>query len=208
MDRVLATLTDDDLLHSPYPHFRHPIPAWGCGAVTLLGDAAHAMPPTLAQGANQALLDTMVLRKALWDLDRGDVAGYPSAFRNFYWWLNVEAALSTAAALVLILGAALVFAGKSMGLRLVAVGCGVVVIHASVDWVVATRMIHWFVYIGAYDLGLLWFNAPSRLAIVLLSFAVPGIALVLAFLSGLSRWRGQTAATTTQRGVPQVVDWK
>lgn len=43
--------------------------------MTLLGDAAHAMPPTLAQGANQALLDTMVLRKALWDLDRGDVAG-------------------------------------------------------------------------------------------------------------------------------------
>ncbi|WP_258043690.1 FAD-dependent oxidoreductase [Mycobacterium kansasii] len=75
VDRVLATLTDDDLLHSPYPHFRHPIPPSGRGAVTLLGDAAHAMPPTLAQGANQALLDTMVLRKALWDLDRGDVAG-------------------------------------------------------------------------------------------------------------------------------------
>jgi FAD-dependent urate hydroxylase len=31
----------------------------------LLGDAAHTMPPTLAQGTNQALLDTMVLCKAL-----------------------------------------------------------------------------------------------------------------------------------------------
>jgi FAD-dependent urate hydroxylase len=31
----------------------------------LLGDAAHTMPPTLAQGTNQALLDTMVLCRAL-----------------------------------------------------------------------------------------------------------------------------------------------
>jgi FAD-dependent urate hydroxylase len=71
VDRVLATLTDDDLAPSPFPHFRHPIPRAGAGAVTLLGDAAHTMPPTLAQGTNQALLDTMVLRKALSDLRNG-----------------------------------------------------------------------------------------------------------------------------------------
>jgi FAD-dependent urate hydroxylase len=70
VDRVLATLTDDDLARSPFPHFRHPIPHSGHGAVTLLGDAAHTMPPTLAQGTNQALLDTMVLRRALSDLGR------------------------------------------------------------------------------------------------------------------------------------------
>jgi FAD-dependent urate hydroxylase len=35
--------------------------------VTLLGDAAHTMPPTLAQGTNQALLDAMVLCKAISD---------------------------------------------------------------------------------------------------------------------------------------------
>lgn len=67
VDRVLAALTDDDLAHSPYPHFRHPMPPAGRGPVTLLGDAAHTMPPTLAQGTNQALLDTMVLCKALAD---------------------------------------------------------------------------------------------------------------------------------------------
>jgi FAD-dependent urate hydroxylase len=66
-DRVLATLTDNDLADSPYPHFRHPIPRPGKGAVTLLGDAAHTMPPILAQGTNQALLDTMVLCKAVSD---------------------------------------------------------------------------------------------------------------------------------------------
>ena len=70
-DRVLATLTDEDLARSPFPHFRHPIPRPGQGAVTLLGDAAHTMPPTLAQGTNQALLDTMVLCKALSDFVEG-----------------------------------------------------------------------------------------------------------------------------------------
>jgi FAD-dependent urate hydroxylase len=83
VDRVLATLTDDDLAGSPFPHFRHPIPRAGRGAVTLLGDAAHTMPPTLAQGTNQALLDTMVLCKALSDL-RHDVQ---SALR---WYENTR----------------------------------------------------------------------------------------------------------------------
>ena len=85
VDEVLATLTDDDLAPSPFPHFRHPIPGAGAGAVTLLGDAAHTMPPTLAQGTNQALLDTMVLCKALSDLPEGvDVS---SALR---WYENTR----------------------------------------------------------------------------------------------------------------------
>ncbi|MGV0805918.1 FAD-dependent oxidoreductase [Mycolicibacterium setense] len=78
VDRLLATLTDDDLARSPYPHFRHPIPGPGHGALTLLGDAAHTMPPTLAQGTNQALLDTMVLCKAISDCGHrpdGDLCG-------------------------------------------------------------------------------------------------------------------------------------
>lgn len=75
VDRVLATLTDDDLAGSPFPHFRHPIPhSPRKGAVTLLGDAAHTMPPILAQGTNQALLDAMVLRKALSACRDGDLS--------------------------------------------------------------------------------------------------------------------------------------
>jgi FAD-dependent urate hydroxylase len=71
IDRLLATLTDDDLAPSPFPHFRHPIPRPSVqGPLTLLGDAAHTMPPTVAQGTNQVLLDTMVLCKALSDLGK------------------------------------------------------------------------------------------------------------------------------------------
>lgn len=82
VDRVLAALTDEDLAGSPFPHFRHPVPRAGSGAVTLLGDAAHTMPPTLAQGTNQALLDTMVLRKALREFHHA-----PNALR---WYENTR----------------------------------------------------------------------------------------------------------------------
>ena len=86
VDQVLTTLTDEDLSPSPFPHFRHPVPRAGRGAVTLLGDAAHTMPPTLAQGTNQALLDAMVLRKALSDLRNGN-GDIPSALR---WYENTR----------------------------------------------------------------------------------------------------------------------
>jgi FAD-dependent urate hydroxylase len=82
VDRVLAMLTDDDLADSPFPHFRHPIPRTPRnGAMTLLGDAAHAMPSILAQGTNQALLDTMVLWKALSDFQKGTTGDLSDALR-------------------------------------------------------------------------------------------------------------------------------
>jgi FAD-dependent urate hydroxylase len=86
VDRVLAKLTNDDLAASPFPHFRHPIPRPGKGAVTLLGDAAHTMPPTLAQGTNQALLDTMVLCKALSDLQKRRNGGSGDISRALRWY--------------------------------------------------------------------------------------------------------------------------
>lgn len=88
VDRVLGALTDDDLAGSPYPHFRHPVAGAGRGALTLIGDASHTMPPTMAQGTNQALLDTMVLCKALADLraapSHGDLA------RALRWYENTR----------------------------------------------------------------------------------------------------------------------
>jgi FAD-dependent urate hydroxylase len=90
VDQVLATLTDDDLAPSPFPHFRHPIPRAGAGALTLLGDAAHAMPPTLAQGTNQALLDTMVLRKALSDFRNGSSHNKSELGSALRWYENTR----------------------------------------------------------------------------------------------------------------------
>jgi FAD-dependent urate hydroxylase len=62
--QVLAAITDEET--GFFPHYRHPVPpTWGTGRITLVGDAAHSMPPTRAQGANQALEDAWALAVAL-----------------------------------------------------------------------------------------------------------------------------------------------
>lgn len=62
---------------------RPPAPRWSKGAATLLGDAAHPLPPFLAQGAAMAIEDAAVLAACL--THAGDVAGrlahYESARR-------------------------------------------------------------------------------------------------------------------------------
>jgi FAD-dependent urate hydroxylase len=61
---VLATVSDDEV--GFFPHYRHAVPpTWGTGLITLIGDAAHSMPPTRAQGANQALEDAWALAATL-----------------------------------------------------------------------------------------------------------------------------------------------
>lgn len=44
---------------------RAPLPQWGVGPVTLLGDAAHPMVPFLAQGAAMAIEDAAILARRL-----------------------------------------------------------------------------------------------------------------------------------------------
>jgi FAD-dependent urate hydroxylase len=62
--QVLEAITDADT--GFFPHYRHRVPrTWGSGPVTVIGDAAHSMPPTRAQGANQALEDAWALGAAL-----------------------------------------------------------------------------------------------------------------------------------------------
>jgi 2-polyprenyl-6-methoxyphenol hydroxylase-like FAD-dependent oxidoreductase len=46
---------------------RDPLPFWGRGVVTLLGDAAHPMLPQTGQGAAQAIVDAVHLGEALKD---------------------------------------------------------------------------------------------------------------------------------------------
>lgn len=61
---VLDAVTDEET--GFFPHYRHRVPrTWGRGPVTVIGDAAHSMPPTRAQGANQALEDAWALAAAL-----------------------------------------------------------------------------------------------------------------------------------------------
>jgi hypothetical protein len=113
---------------------------------------------------------------------------HTTSFHAFVVWLTTKAAASAVAALALILGGAMVLAGKSLGRGLIIAGCAITIVHASVGWMVASSMLHWFAEIGADDYGLLWFNMPSRPAFVLLSIVVPTVTVILALLPATRRW--------------------
>ncbi|MDX3100115.1 FAD-dependent oxidoreductase [Nonomuraea angiospora] len=52
-----------------------PLPSFAAGRIALLGDAAHAMPPDLGQGASQAFEDAAALARHLTGAEPADVAG-------------------------------------------------------------------------------------------------------------------------------------
>ncbi|SED83642.1 FAD-dependent monooxygenase [Streptomyces sp. TLI_105] len=58
---ILAGVTPDRILRHDVHHLPDPLPAFHRGRVALLGDAAHAMMPSLGQGGNQAVEDAVVL---------------------------------------------------------------------------------------------------------------------------------------------------
>ncbi|CAL9626956.1 FAD-dependent monooxygenase [Streptomyces sp. Tu 3180] len=65
---VLAATRPEDVLRHDVHHIAEPLPAYHRGRVALVGDAAHAMPPTLGQGGNQAVEDAVTLAHHLDDL--------------------------------------------------------------------------------------------------------------------------------------------
>jgi 2-polyprenyl-6-methoxyphenol hydroxylase-like FAD-dependent oxidoreductase len=79
---AVTTATDD--LRSDELFDRDPIPFWGRGRVTLLGDAAHPVLPHTGQGAAQAIVDAVTLGKAVSgavDVDRA-LRGYEGERRS------------------------------------------------------------------------------------------------------------------------------
>jgi salicylate hydroxylase len=73
-------LTIVDAIDTPYKWAmlgREPLAHWSVGRVTLLGDACHPTLPFLAQGANMAIEDGMVLARCL------DAFDIPEALRRY-----------------------------------------------------------------------------------------------------------------------------
>ncbi|CAM3162750.1 NAD(P)/FAD-dependent oxidoreductase [Saccharomonospora xinjiangensis] len=64
LPELLAAMRDEDV--SVFPHIIHrELTQWGKGAVTLVGDAAHVVPPRVGMGLSQALEDAWVLSRAV-----------------------------------------------------------------------------------------------------------------------------------------------
>lgn len=68
---ILAAVRSEDVLRHDVHHLAPALPAFHRGRVALVGDAAHAMPPMLGQGGNQAIEDAIVLAH-----HRADLAAY------------------------------------------------------------------------------------------------------------------------------------
>ncbi|MDX6741387.1 NAD(P)/FAD-dependent oxidoreductase [Actinocorallia sp. A-T 12471] len=88
--QVLEAITEVE----EFAHHGHRVPrVWGRGRCTLVGDAAHTMPPAQAQGANQALEDAWALVAAL-----RDVTDPSSALRRYERRRSVRASRAARAA--------------------------------------------------------------------------------------------------------------
>jgi 2-polyprenyl-6-methoxyphenol hydroxylase-like FAD-dependent oxidoreductase len=62
-----------DIYVDPITRLAEPLPSFVAGRVALLGDAAHAMPPDLGQGASQAFEDAAALTRHLMGAKPADV---------------------------------------------------------------------------------------------------------------------------------------
>ncbi|MFD8378336.1 FAD-dependent monooxygenase [Streptomyces sp. NPDC059679] len=77
---VLTAVEPGDVLRHDIRHQTEPLPAYHRGRTALLGDAAHAMAPTLGQGGNQAIEDAVVLAHHLTAANAADLPDALAAY--------------------------------------------------------------------------------------------------------------------------------
>ncbi|MBG0830175.1 FAD-dependent oxidoreductase [Planomonospora sp. ID67723] len=97
-DGIRADITDPDRINYTWFESLLVDRPWNRGRVVLIGDAAHACPPTLAQGAAQCLEDAAVLAELLLAADRLDQALFDAFMDRRYERVKavVEASLQLA----------------------------------------------------------------------------------------------------------------
>jgi hypothetical protein len=84
---IVARLDPDSMFSIPFGFLMPPEP-WESSRVTLIGDAAHAMLPTLGMGANLSLRDAGLLSERLAAVGRGEqelieaIGGYEADMRE------------------------------------------------------------------------------------------------------------------------------
>lgn len=71
---VIEATAAEDIYVDAIACLARPLPSFAVGRVALLGDAAHAMPPDLGQGASQAFEDAAALTRHLAGANSEDVA--------------------------------------------------------------------------------------------------------------------------------------
>ncbi len=72
---IVTAIAQADSLNLWPLYDRPPLPRWSDGRIILVGDAAHPMLPSLAQGAVQSLEDAVALADSLDSLDTVEAAG-------------------------------------------------------------------------------------------------------------------------------------
>ena len=87
---VLEVASSAERFYETSVYFRQPSLRWftSDGAAVLMGDAAHAMPPFLGQGANQAICDAYRLASCLKEVggEHKDVTSALCAYQKARWW--------------------------------------------------------------------------------------------------------------------------